>query len=715
MTESLFSPSWYRVASLRPRLRNHARIHRHHYRDELWYVLQDHSSGKYHRFTPAAYYLIGLMDGQRSVQQLWEQAGAQLGDDLPTQDEMIRLLGQLHAADVLQCDVPPDLLELFKRYQQHRKTQWKQRLRSPLVIRLPLWDPERFLSRWLPLVRPLFSWYGALLWLAVVITALVLAGMHWDELTESVFDRVLAPQNLLLLWLVYPLVKALHELGHGFATKMWGGEVHEMGIMLLVFMPIPYVDASAASAFRERRKRMLVGAAGIVVELFLASVALFIWLIVEPGVVSGLAYNVMLIGGVSTLLFNGNPLLRFDGYYILTDALEIPNLGVRANRYFGYLFQRYLFGMKQAISPVSARGERFWFVTYGIAAFVYRILIMTAIVLFVAGRFFVIGVLLAMWAVIPLLLLPLWKALSFVFFNPGLHRRRTRAIAISAILVSVLAGLLLLLPVPLRTQVEGVVWLPEQSIVRAGTDGFVLDLQVTPDAQVSEGAPLIVTEDPFLTAELNILESRFEELGLEYRVVRIEDRVRARVLKEEINAVAEDLARLRERIDSLIIRSPTAGRFVVPGAADLPGQYLRQGQLVCYVLGLDAAIARVVVSQEDIALVRQRTRGVELRFVDRPHEVLPASIRREVPGASNRLPAVALGSQGGGAMVIDPRGEQGLTTFEKVFQFDISIAAQQVPEFVGGRVYVQFDHGYEPLGLQGYRAIRQLLLRRFNV
>jgi len=267
----------------------------------------------------------------------------------------------------------------------------------------------------------------------------------------------------------------------------------------------------------------------------------------------------------------------------------------------------------------------------------------------------------------------------------------------------------------LRTQVEGVVWLPEQSIVRAGTDGFVLDLQVTPDAQVSEGAPLIVTEDPFLTAELNILESRFEELGLEYRVVRIEDRVRARVLKEEINAVAEDLARLRERIDSLVIRSPTAGRFVVPGAADLPGQYLRQGQLVCYVLGLDAAIARVVVSQEDIALVRQRTRGVELRFVDRPHEVLPASIRREVPGASNRLPAVALGSQGGGAMVIDPRGEQGLTTFEKVFQFDISIAAQQVPEFVGGRVYVQFDHGYEPLGLQGYRAIRQLLLRRFNV
>lgn len=715
MTEPLFSPSWYRVASLRPRLRGHARIHRHHYRNELWYVLQDQSAGKYHRFSPAAYYLIGLMDGERTAQQLWEQAGVQLGDDLPTQDEVIRLLGQLHAADVLQCDVPPDLLELFRRHQQHRKTQWKQRLRSPLVIRVPLWDPERFLDRWLPLVRPLFSWYGAMLWLAVVVTALVLTGIHWSELTESVVDRVLAPQNLLLLWLAYPLVKALHELGHGFATKVWGGEVHEMGIMFLVFMPVPYVDASAASAFRDRRKRMLVGGAGILVELFLASIALFVWLNVEPGVVRAIAYNIMLIGGVSTVLFNGNPLLRFDGYYVLADAIEIPNLGTRANRYFGYLFQRYLFGLKKAVSPVSARGERFWFISYGIAAFLYRILIMAAIILFVAGKFFVVGVLLALWAVVPLLLVPAWKAVSFLLFNPQLNRRRARSIAISAMLVCVLAGILFLVPVPLRTQAEGVVWLPEQSIVRAGTDGFVTRLQVQPDAPVSEGMPLIITQDPFLTAELHILESRHDELSLEYKLVRNDDRVRARILREELKALEEDLARHRERIDRLVIRSPTTGRFVLPQAADLPDRFLRQGQLVGYVLDDGAPTARVVVSQQDVSLVRQHTREVELRLAGRPDTALPATIQREVPGASNRLPAVALGSQGGGAIAIDPRDGQGVTTFERVFQFDVSIAALQASGYIGGRVLVQFDHGFEPLGLQGYRAIRQLLLRRFNV
>jgi putative peptide zinc metalloprotease protein len=488
-----------------------------------------------------------------------------------------------------------------------------------------------------------------------------------------------------------------------------------MGIMFLVFMPVPYVDASAASAFRDHRKRMLVGAAGIIVELFLASLALFIWLIVEPGMVRAVAYNIMLIGGVSTLLFNGNPLLRFDGYYVLTDAIEIPNLGVRANRYFAYLFQRYLLGIKQVESPVSARGERFWFVTYGIAAFVYRILIMTAIIVFVAGKFFVIGVLLAIWAIVPLLLIPLWKAVSFLIFNPRLHHRRAHAIAVSTVLTCVLAAGIFLLPVPLRTQAEGVVWLPERSIVRAGTDGFVTGLQVEPDTLVSEGTPLIVTKDPFLTAKRHILESQLEELRLEYNNVRKEDRVRAGILKEDIKALEEDLASLRERIDRLVIRSPTSGRFVLPRAVDLQGQYLRQGQLVGYVIDLDVATTRVVVSQEAVGLVRQRTRGVELRFVSNPLEVLPASIQREVPGASNRLPAVALGSQGGGAMLTDPRDSQGLTTFENVFQFDISIATLQIPEYVGGRVYVQFDHGFEPLGLQGYRAIRQLLLRRFNV
>ena len=147
MTTSLYSPSWYRVASLKPRLRSHVEIHRHHYRGELWYVLQDHATGKVQRFTPVAYLLIGLMDGQHTVNEIWEEVRYRLGDDAPTQDEMIRLLSQLHAVDVIQCNVPPDTAELLKRFEKRQSGKWKQNIRSPLAMRFSLLDPERILVR----------------------------------------------------------------------------------------------------------------------------------------------------------------------------------------------------------------------------------------------------------------------------------------------------------------------------------------------------------------------------------------------------------------------------------------------------------------------------------------------------------------------------------------------------------------------------------------
>ena len=358
MADTLFSPSWYRVAELKPRLRSHAQIHRHDYRGKVWFILQDHMAGRSHRFSPAAYRFIGMMDGKRTVQQLWDGVADQAGDKAPTQDEVIRLLGQLHAADALICDVTPDSQELFRRYQRQERMKLKQRLSSPMAIRIPLLDPERFLERTLPFARLLINRYTALLWLVTIIIGGVLAAVHWNDLSKDIVDRALTPQNLLLIWFIYPVVKALHELGHAYLAKMCGGEVHEIGIMFLVLMPVPYVDVSSAWGLRDKRKRMAVGAAGIAVEMFLGALALFAWLSVESGAVHAIAYNVILISGVSTLLFNGNPLLRFDGYYVLADAIEIPNLGTRANKYLGFLLQRYLLGVRDAETSTDSSDRK---------------------------------------------------------------------------------------------------------------------------------------------------------------------------------------------------------------------------------------------------------------------------------------------------------------------------------------------------------------------
>ena len=715
MSEALFSPSWYRVAALKPRIRAHARILRQSFRDKVWFVLQDYAAERSHRFSPAAHHFIGLMDGERTVQEVWEAASAHLGDGAPTQEEAIRLLGQLHAADALLCDVPPDSIEVFRRYQRNERMLWRRRLWTPLALRFPLLDPDRFLERTLPWVQPLFGWLGLFLWLAVVGTGAVLAASHWTDLTENIADRVLDPQNLVLLWFVYPAVKTLHELGHAYATKKWGGEVHEIGIMLLVLSPVPYVDASSAWGFRDKRKRMVVGAAGIAVELFLGALALFIWLAVEPGAVRAVAYNVMLISGVSTLLFNGNPLLRFDGYYVLADAIEIPNLGSRSTQYLGYLFQRYVFGVGDAECPAHSTGERFWMVVYGIGSFVYRIFISFIIIMFIAGKFFVIGVLLAIWAVATQVLMPAGKSISFLVTSPNLRRQRGRALATSVLLALVVAALILIVPAPSWTRTQGVIWVPEEAQVRAGAEGFVVALLAPVDGEVRRGQPLIQAEEPFLATRVAVFNAQVEELAAKYDALLPADRVQAAMVREEMIAARANLQRAREREAELTFRSPANGRFIVPNGVDLPGRFLNKGQLVGYVVEPRELTVRVALVQDDIALVRQETRGVEVMLASWGSSPVPARIRRELPGALSQLPTAALGSAGGGPIAVDPRDKQGLTTLRQVFQLELTLPVEVRSEYLGSRVFVRFDHGYEPAGFQMYRAFRRLLLRQFNV
>ncbi|MDH4110539.1 MAG: HlyD family secretion protein [Gammaproteobacteria bacterium] len=716
MAESLFSPSWYRVAELKPRLRKHAELHRHDYRGKVWYLLQDHASGRSHRFTPAAHKFIGLMDGERRVQELWDVLNEQGGDAAPTQDEVIRLLGQLHAADMLICDVTPDSRELLRRNRRFELMKYKQRFWTPLAVRFPLWDPDRFLARTLPYVRFLFTKYGALVWLLTVGMAAVLAAANWSELTDNIVDRALAPQNLLLLWLVYPVVKAVHELFHGYATKVSGGEVHEIGIMLLVLVPVPYVDASSAWGFRDKHRRMLVGGIGIMAELFMGAVALFVWLTVEPGTVHTVAYNVMLISGVSTLLFNGNPLLRFDGYYVLADGLEIPNLGNRSTAYLGYLFQKYLFGSKDAESPADTPGEARWFAIYGIAAFIYRLFIMTVIVLYIGSRFFAIGVLLAIWAIVTQIAIPVGKTIRFLLSSPKLRKNRRRALTASACMALGFLVFLFALPLPLWTRTQGVVWPPEQSQLRAGADGFIDSVLVADGQRVEPGAVLVSSTDPFLEARVDLLESHQRELELQLTQAQTIDRVQVALLREELNAVSGDLARAREQADALTMKSTRSGMLIVPQRQDLPGRYVRKGQVIAYVVDpSDHLTVRAAVAQADIGLLRDQIRRVNVLETGWGGGSYEAELKRAVPGGSQQLPTAALGTAGGGELPVDPRDPDGVATLEYVFEFELALPPEAPTDFLGNRVYVRFDHGYEPLGLQLYRSIRQLLLRQFSV
>lgn len=713
MSKRLYSSLWYRVADLRPALGTHTEIHRHLYRGEIWYVLRDLASSRVHRCTSAAHHLVGLMDGERTVQELWDLTETALGDAAPTQDETIELLAQLHSGDLLQVDTSPDTDELFRRYRAREQQQWQRRLMSPLSLRFHLLDPDRFLTRWMAPVRPLFGVAGLLSWLGVVGIAAVLACMHWPELTENVADRILTPGNLLLIWLSYPVIKLLHELGHAFAVKRWGGDVHDMGVMLLVLVPVPYVDASAASAFPNKHRRMVVGAAGILVEVFLAALALFVWLAVEPGVIRSVAFNVMLIGGVSTVFFNGNPLLRYDGYYVLADALGIPNLAPRAQRCSGNFCQRYLFGLADTAPLAGTTGERCWLIAYALASLTYRLMISVAIILFIAGKFFVVGILLAIWAAISQFLLPAARALRFLLVSPRLQGSRARALTVSGTVVVTLAALLFLAPFPLWTRAEGVVWAPPKAEVRAGADGILVRVLAEPNSRVRAGDALLQLEDPTLKVRVSTGEADLQEITARYNAARMTRQIEADNLREQMATLAADVARSRERLAELTVRSGATGVFVVDRPGDLVGRYIHQGDLVGLVVDLSRGTVRVAVTQADIGLIRGRTRSVAVRLAERLDQPLAAKVRRAVPSAGERLPSAVLGTTGGGRFAIDPADKTGTRTLDKVFDIELELA--EPVKRLGGRAYVRFEHGAEPLGLQWYRRLRQLLLGRFDV
>ena len=711
----LFSSSWYRVAGLRPRLVGHARIHRHRYRDEIWYVLQDRASARHHRFSPAAYLLIGLMDGERTVQELWDAACTRLGDQTPTQDETIQLLAQLHTADALQCDVPPDAAELFERHEKQERRRRLGRAASLFSWRVPLVDAERILRPLTSLARALFSPAGAVLWLLWVAAGFVLAAVHWHDLTHDLLDRMLAPGSILVLVLLFPLIKALHELGHGMAVKAFGGEVHEMGVMLLVLTPVPYVDASGASSFGGKWQRIVVGGAGMAVELALATGALLVWLSAEAGLVRMLAYNAILIAGLSTILFNANPLLRYDGYYMLADFLEIPNLRARGTRYLGYLCERYLFGRANAEPVPSTAGERVWFVIYSLTSFVYRIFVVVAIMLFLGDKLFLLAVLFAGVGVIGWVLVPAGKGVVYFASSPRLRTVRLRAIVVTLLLIALVGAGLGLVPVPYRSRSEGVIWVPEEAHVRASADGFIGHVVAEPGSRVTRGQPVVELRDPVLPAKVTELEARRAELLARYDEQWPTDRARADVIREELTYVTQQVADVRRRMADLTVRAAADGTFVVAAPEDLPGRFVRKGELLGYAVESETVTVRTVVSQAAIDLVRQRTARVDVRLAERLDQPVPAVIRRAVPGGSEQLPTTALGVAGGGQIAVDPRDGRGVTAIERVFQVDLELPVTSRFLNVGGRAYVRFDHGREPLLVQWYVATRQLFLTRFNV
>lgn len=705
---------WDRLSGSRLRLRDTVTVGRLTYRGRPWFLLRDKLGGQQFRLSQAVYEVVGALDGRRTLAQVWSQLADRPGDPAQRQEELCSVLLQLQGAGMLDSGTASDAQPLIARQRRQRRQRVLSRWLRLLSPRLSLLDPDRFLQRSLPWVAWCFHPMALSVWLLLVIGAGMQALMHWQELALYGAQRLDDPRAWLLLVAAYPLVKALHELGHGYAARRCGAGVNDMGITLLVFVPVPYVDASAASALASKYQRMLVGGAGILVELLLAALAMFAWLQLDDGLPREAAFAVMLIGGVSTLLFNGNPLLRFDGYYVFSDAIEIPNLATRAARYYGYLMRRHLLRVHGERSPVSASGERRWFLCYGLAATVYRLAITIGIALFLVATIPTLGVMLAAWLLVAQLILPLGRQIHYLLANPALQGRRLRALAVVAGLLSSLLLLLGLVPFPSTTQVDGVVLLPEKALVRAEVDGFLARQRVANGASVRRGQVLFELRNSTLSTDLTVLRARIAELEARRDATGLEDRVTREIQAERVAELRAELRDLERRHAALVLTAPSDGVLRAAALGDPVGRFIRQGDLLAYVASAAQGRVRVVAPQAEAARIRDGVRAVGVRLAESGGSVLNGELLDEVPAASDRLPSAALGSRAGGRIPVDARDPQGRKTLQQVFAFDIAVPFTPALQYVGSRAYVRFEHASVPLLARWYDSVRRLVMSKIG-
>lgn len=720
-----FSESWYRVAELKPKLRSLVQSYRQRYRGRTWHVLRDSANNKFFRLDDASYHFVGLLNGQRPVADAWKVCCEQLGDSAPTQGEAIQLLGQLYQSNLLDADLPADASGMFERFRKRKRKEIGGYFMNLLFSRIPLIDPDHFLDSWTKVFGWCFGPVGLVLWFALLASSLWSVAGRVDELWDQK-SGILDAANLPWLYVCMILIKAIHEFGHGFACKHFGrqshsgGEVHTMGIMFIVFMPLPYVDATSAWSLRNKWHRAFIGAAGMYVEIAIGAAAAIIWANAAPGTLThALSYNMIFIAGVTTILFNINPLIKFDGYYILSDLLETPNLAQRGKDYLYYLVKKYAYGVRRPRDPSHSAGERFWLVFYAITAAIYRVFISVSIILFVVDALKYMGILLALSGVIGWVIVPVFKWAHYLLTNQELHRVRGRAQLVTVLFFAVLIGTLGFIPAPNHGRGEGVVEPGRIEMIFAETDGFIDQVLPSASRVQPDDGELMTATNHALQIERRRLLADLGLYGAYYRQARSDEPAQAQIVQVQIDAMNEQLDRVNQRLAALRVKPEVDGVWFSEDAHRLAGSYIQQGQPIGVLADTQRLLIRVSTDQyvgPQVMSDSGEGSMVEMRVRGRPEVLVRGRVVKVLKAARRELPSAALGYVGGGSIAVDTEDNQGTLAQEPFFEVQIEPVTENgapAPLYAGQRVVARFDLPDTPLLTQWWLAIRQVIQQRF--
>jgi putative peptide zinc metalloprotease protein len=652
----LHSEDWYRVSSLCPRLKPQVDIALHEYRNAPWYVLTDNSSGRSFRLPAEDYEILRRFDGETRIDNIWNDLSWGRSRDLPPQDEFLELLSRLYEAGVIAVDALPRFAGLAKG-QRDKSREWITRfMRSPVSQKVPLFNPSQLLEgpALTRLAHLVFGPLGVLVLIATVLGGVYTAVSYWTPLTANLGDRVLEPNNLLIIALVYPFVKLLHEFAHALGVRRYGGSVTNVGIMFLVFVPMPFVDASQANAFRSHGARAIVTAAGILAEFAIAGIAMMMWAQSDPGVFRAVMFNTVLICTVSTVFFNGNPLLRFDAYYVLADLTQTPGLATRGQALLGRVGYRIMGVDPGPDSETGGTGERIWMGTYAVAAAIYRLFIVFAIAFALTGMLGLAGQFLAIWVLVGGLMWPNAKAIKKLVTSPATKTRKWKVMRRFVILFGTAFFLLAVFPLPSRTTVKGVVLADPDASLYASAEGFLSEIFVKDGEQVRAGELLFVLERDGLQVELEAIEARFVATQARLRVAQTSgEGGLADAIGRELGALADGMAQIRQQMENTNIHAERDGIWMFAEPTPTRGALISRGTSLGWIIRDE--------SRRIVAQISQKAGDDLAAGVTAVSVLVSARDRREIPltqvsyrtDATRSLPDPLLADRLGGPVLTD--------------------------------------------------------------
>lgn len=715
MATALLSESWHQIADARVALLPTVQAQPQRFRGRPWVVLEDPYSHRFFRVTPQAWGFLRALNPDETVDAVWQRVAAEQPEAVPTQDEVLGLLSQLHLASLLYFRAAAQSGAIFDRLQTTRRRELIGKAMAFLFVRIPLFSPDRMLDRLQPLIRATTGPAAGLAWLGVVLAGLWAVLGEWPALSAA-GQGLLSLSNLPVLYVAIAIVKVIHELAHAFVCKRYGGQVPVFGIMLLVLAPLPYTDATASWSLRSKWQRAYVGAAGMLAELFVAALAALVWVNTGSGPVHSLAFNMMVVGSVSSLLFNGNPLLRFDAYYILSDLAELPNLYQKAQQQWLHWGRRWILGEADSQGPALDAGERTWYGVYGALAFAYRLLVTVTILLFVTDQWFAVGLLLLATTAIAMLVLPLTK---FGRHLGGLRRGRARAWAGVAAAVGLVWWGVAVLPLPYAVRLPGVLEAQASAPLYVQTAGVLVELPVRHGQRIARGTLIARLDNPDLRHALQTVALQQAEVQAMQRQALLATPAEVAPLQGRLDTLRDRERELRALAALLEVRAPHDGEWVAPALHEREGGWIERGQPLGELIDRSRFRFSAVLPQSQAAeLIGAADATGELRLMHARGTDVPVARLRLVPYQRQRLQSPALGFGGGGDVAVRPDDQSGTLTTEPFFEL---LAEPADPTLAGLVAY----HGLSgvlrvpvparPLWQRASASLRQLLQQRYQL